>query len=397
MKRVIITTIITALLVLAVFSVVYSVWEERPGASGTLKVGFIYENDESTPYTYNFMLAQYALERQYPGKVQVLTRSNVRQTETLEPAQELVRQGCGLIFCNNYSDQFLEAARAYPDVQFCQTSYNSGEHGDLPENYHTFNGAIYEGRYVSGIAAGIKLRDWIDSRVIAPEEAVVGYVGAMPTAEVISGYTAFLLGVRSVAPEATMRVRYTGTWSSFKRERACAAALIDEGCVVIAQHTDTIGPAMACEMAAAEHRVIHVGYNQDMSDIAPATSLVSTRVNYAPYVIGAAEAVMEGAAIEERVGGRAHGNDICAGFDLNWVQILELNKQLAVYGTQEKLDRAVEALKKGALEVFKGDYTGVNPNDPADTWDLRTPFRENAQSSWPTFGYVLSDVITVEE
>ena len=396
MKRVYITTIVTSLLVLGLFAALTSVWDKAPGVEH-ITVGFIYENDESTPYTYNFTLAQEALERELQGKVRVHAISNVPDSEMTEPVEELVRLGCDIIFTNNYSDQFIQVAREHPTVVFCQNSYNAGEHQDCPENYHTFNGEIYQGRYVSGIAAGMKLRDMIDTGLLAADQALVGYVGAYPTVEVISGYTAFLLGVRSVAPEATMRVRYTGAWSSYSREKASARALIDEGCVVIAQHTDTIGPAMACEEAGQTHRVYHVGYNQDMTDIAPATSLVSTCVNWTPYVVGAVKAVMAGEPIESYVEGRAHGNDISAGFDQGWVEMLDLNRQIVANGTEERMKKAIDALRRGTLEVFKGNYVGVNPADPADTIDLSQGFRENEKNSWPTFHYVLKDVVTVEE
>lgn len=395
MKRVYITTIVAALLVLAVFSVVHSFWDGADGLD-TLRVGFIYDNDESTPYTYNFMLAARALEKEYPDRVKLYSHSNVSDANALEPVQEMVAQGCQIIFTNNYSDEIVEAARQYPNVLFCQNGYYSGSHEDNPDNYHTFNGAIYQGRYVTGVAAGMKLRDMIDSGVISADEALVGYVGAFQSVEIISGYTAFLLGVRSVAPEATMRVRYTGTWNSYSREKAAAKALIEEGCVVIAQHTDTIGPAVACEEASGARHVFHVGYNQNMIDIAPATSLISTRVNWTPYVLGAVEAVLSGKEIEKSLPGSAHGNDIGAGLDQGWVEVLELNRQIAAYGTQERLDKTIEALKKGTLEVFKGNYIGVNPDDPTDTIDLSQGFKENEATSWPTFKYVLQDVITVE-
>ncbi len=396
MKRVIITTFVTALLLLAVFSWVYSVWDGPVGLD-TLKVGFIYDNDESTPYTYNFMLAQRALEKELGDQVTVYTRSNVSDKDALEPAQELVELGCAVVFTNNYSADIVEAARQYPKVQFCQNGFYSGEHVNVPDNYHTFNGTIYQGRYVTGVAAGMKLKDMIDNGAIAPEEALVGYVGAFSSTEVISGYTAFILGVRSVVPGAVLRVRYTGTWSSYSREKAAAKALIEEGCVVIAQHTDTIGPAVACEEAYATRRVYHVGYNQNMVDIAPNTSLISTRVNWTPYVLGATRAVLEGREIEKSVGGSVHGNDVSAGLDQGWVDVLELNRQIAAYGTEERLAKTVEALRKGTLEVFKGAYTGVNPDDPLDKVDLSLGYRENESTSWPTFHYVLDGVVTVEE
>lgn len=396
MKRVYITTIVTALLVVAAFSMVYSVWDSAVRVDA-LKVGFIYENDESTPYTYNFMLAQEALEARLPDRVKIYVHTNVPEDESEAPLHALVQDGCSIIFTNNYSDQIVEAARQYPDVQFCQTSYNAANHDDCPDNYHTFNGAIYQARYACGIAAGLKLRDMIDNRVVDASGALVGYVGAYPSVEVISGYTAFLLGVRSVVPEATMRVRYTHAWSSYNREKDCTRALIDEGCVVICQHTDTIGPAMACEEAKGSRPVIHVGYNQSMVDIAPSTSLISTRVNWTPYVVGAVEALLEGREIEKSIPGDVFGNDMCAGFDHNWVELTELNRQLAPYDAEEKLAKAVDALRRGTLEVFKGNYIGVDPDDPSDTVDLSRGYRENANSSWPTFHYLLKDVITVEE
>ena len=395
MKRVYIITILVSILVLLFFGTVYSAWNGGSGADG-VKVGFIYENDESTPYTYNFALAQSALEREFQDRVQILARSNVPENETEEPLRELIREGCEIIFVNNYSEQVKAIAPEFPDIQFCQGSFSSGGQGEAPDNYHTFNAQIYQGRYVSGIAAGMKLRDLIDSHTISADKALVGYVGAYPTSEVVSGYTAFLLGVRSVAPEATMRVRYPNAWSSYSREKACAQALIDEGCIVISQHTDTIGPAMACEEAAAEKMVFHVGYNQSMVDVAPTTSLISTRVNWVPYITGAVEAILEQKPIEKHVDGSVNGNDISAGFDLGWVQILELNKHIAVYGTEERLERAIEALQRGSLEVFRGDYIGVNPEDETDTYDLNQGYRENEKTSWPTFNYILKDVITVE-
>lgn len=396
MKRVYITTIVTALLVVAAFSMMYSVWDVRARLDA-LKVGFIYENDESTPYTYNFMLAQEALEARLPDRVRIYAHTNVPEDESAEPLHALVQDGCSIIFTNNYSPQVVEAARQNPNVQFCQTSFNTANHDDCPPNYHTFNGAIYQARYVSGIAAGLKLRELIDNRVIDAGEALVGYIGAYPSVEVISGFTAFLLGVRSVAPEATMRVRYTYAWSSYSREKDSARALIDEGCVVIAQHTDTIGPAMACEEAKGSRPLVHVGYNQSMVDIAPSTSLIGTRVNWVPYVVGAVEALLEGREIEKSVPGAAFGNDMCAGFDYGWVEMTELNRQLAPYGVEEKLNKAIDALRRGTLEVFRGNYTGVDPDDPNDTIDLNQGYRENADCSWPTFHYLLKDVIAVEE
>ena len=393
MKRYYLITLGICLLVLLAGSFAYGIWDRAP-ILDKLKVGFIYENDESTPYTYNFFLAEQALRREYGERVEIISRSNVRETETEEPLRELVDRGCQLIFINSYSEQVEKVAAECPKVQFCQVSFLPSPSDDTPENYHTFKGKAYQCRYVSGIVAGMKLREMIDQGVIQPSEAVVGYVGAYGTEEVISGFTAFLLGVRSVVPEATMRVRYTGTWSSYALEKACAAALIDEGCVLISQHTDTIGPAMACEETTK--KVYHVGYNQSMLNAAPDASLISARINWTPYITGAVGALLSSKPIEKYVDAAANGRDMSAGFEKNWVEMLELNKPIAAEGTQARIDQAIEAFRKNQIEVFKGNYTGVNPKNPADTIDLSQGYTENQNSSSPSFHYILRDIITVD-
>ena len=395
MKKYYITTLLVSLAVLLAFSFVYDAWTPQ-AADETLKVGFIYENDGSTPFTYSFMLAQEALERLYPDQVHILSRSNVRASETKEPLRELVKKGCGIIFVNNDSTQVREMAREYPKVTFCQISVGSDASSADPANYHTFSGEIYQGRYVCGVAAGMKLKQLMDNGVIGADKALVGFVGAFPTAEVISGYTAFLLGVRSVVPNATMKVRYTNTWSSYTKEKAAAEALIREGCAVIAQHTNTTGPAVACEEASAFLTVVHVGYNQSMIDLAPSVSLLSTRINWTPYVTGAVSAMLAHKPIEKTVDGKAHGNDMSAGLDKNWVEILELNQSIAAEGTAEKIVQLTEAFHKGGVSVFKGNYTGTNPENPADTIDLNKGYIENEKSSAPSFHYVLDGVIEIE-
>ncbi|MBR6028596.1 MAG: BMP family ABC transporter substrate-binding protein [Clostridia bacterium] len=397
MKRVYLTTILTCAVILALFFGYF--YLVNPFAvRDEIVVGFIYNNDDSTPYSYNFSLAQDALEKQYGGQVQILTCSNVIEEETEEPLRDLVRRGCNIVFINTYSDQVAQVAREFPEVTFCQVSYTDQMPAGLPDNYHTFKGEAYQARYVSGIAAGMKLRELIDQKLITADQARVGFVAAFPTAEVISGYTAFLMGVRSVAPEATMRVKYTGTWSSYTLEKSCARQLIEEGCLVISQHCDTIGPALACEEAVQERYVYHVSYNQSMSDVAPLTSLISCRIDWVPYITGAVQAVMTHQPIEKVVVGTLHGErDMSAGFEQGWVLVEDLNQQLAAYGTQERMNRAIEQFRKGRRDfVFKGSYIGVDPDNPARTVDLSQGFIENERASSPSFRYVLRDVIIIE-
>ena len=396
MKKIFLPTVIICVLVLAALSFITGFWDNAPKINVT-RVGFVYSEDESTPYTANFVKAQRALEDEYGDRVQVMVKSNVLNRESEQPMRELIRGGARILFINMDTDIPITLAREFPDVQFCQVSLPSISMEGTPENYHTFNGEIYQARYISGIAAGMKLRQLLDSGALLPQDALVGYIGANASTEVVSGYTAFLLGVRSVAPEATMRVRYTGSWSNYAAEKEQTRELIDEGCVIIAQHVNTTAPAVACEEAvSAGKTVYHVGYHQSMMDIAPSCALVSIRTNWAPYVIQAVRAVMSGTAIENTVEAHEHGRDLSAGFESGWVELMELNKFIAAEGTQEKIDNAIEGLKKGKIRVFSGNYTGVNPLNASDTIDLNEGFTENQYSSNPSFGYILKDCITVE-
>ena len=395
-KHFIITVIFCALVLLAA-SLITGFWADKPKNS-VIRVGFVYSEDESTPYTANFVKAQRALEEEYGSKVEILSKSNVPSRECEQPMRDLIRAGCRILFINMDTDIPISLAREFPEVQFCQVSLPTISLDGTTPNYHTFNGEIYQARYVSGIAAGMKLRQLLDSGAILPQDALIGYVGANSSTEVISGYTAFLLGVRSVAPEASMRVRYTGSWGNYNEEKVQTRNLIDEGCVIIAQHVNTTAPAAVCEEATAEgRRVYHVGYHQSMMDVAPTSSLVSIRTNWEPYIIQAVKAVMEDQVIEKVVEAHAHGNDLSAGFESGWVELLELNRFIAAEGTEEKVNKAIENMKKGKINVFSGSYIGVNPLNPADTIDLSKGYTENENSSNPSFGYILRDYITVED
>ena len=396
MKRIYITTVATCAVILAAFLCFFKLLNLN-GGKEHLTVGFIYDNDESTPYTYNFSLAKDAVEREYMDRVDILTCSNVLDDEMEEPLRELAGKGCDIMFFNGYSDLVMKLAPEYPDIQFCQTSYMDMSGQSVPDNYHTFKGEAYQGRYVSGIAAGMKMKEMIDEGIITEDQAKVGFVAAFSTPEVISGYTAFLLGVRSVVPQAVMSVKYTQTWSSYALEKSSAEELINEGCVIISQHTDTIGPAIACEEALESRQVYFVGNNQSMSEVAPGSSLVTSRVCWEPYVLAAVDAVMNDKSIESVVTGRIHASDASAGFESGWVEIEDLNLQVAAPGTEEAMNKTIEQFKRGNTDfVFKGDYVGVDPDDPSDKIDLKGGYRENENTSYPTFHYILSDVITIE-
>ena len=398
MKRVYVVTICSALAVLLVafglHKIVFGEEIER-----TIKVGFVYVGDASTAYTYNFMKAQFAIETEYGESAEVIAKYNVAEGYEKTALQELVDAGCELIFTTSYGygEQTKEFARLHPEVQFCQATCSNANQEPVLNNYHNFMGEIYQGRYISGVVAGMKLQELIENGVITKEQAKVGYVGAYPYAEVISGYTAFFMGVRSIVPEAEMTVKYTNTWSSYTEEKECAKELIADGCVVISQHSDTTGPAVACEETDKSQAVYHVGYNQSMMDVAPSTYLTGSKINWKPYILSAVQAVLEEKDIEKSIEGNINGRDVSAGFDKEWVQMLELNRIVAAEGTQEKVDELIEEFRQGKIQVFKGDYIGVNPYDETDVYDLNTGYHENENCSAPTFHYILKDVITIAE
>lgn len=386
-----------AMLIVIAFCINFFVCDKDTGR--TLKAGFVYVGDASTAYTNNFVKAQETIEKQYSGQVETISEYNVSEENIEDALKRLVTAGCGIVFTTSYGygEKTKEFAENYPGVQFCQATCSNANEEPVLSNYHTFMGSIYQGRYISGVVAGMKLKELIEEGKITKEQAKAGYVGAYPYAEVISGYTSFFLGIRSVVPEATMTVRYTNTWGNHLLEKKCAKKLINEGCVIISQHSDTSGPAAACEETDQSKVVYYVSYNESMADIAPTTYLTGSRINWTVYMAEAVGAVLSGKDIEKCVRGNINGNDAGAGFENGWVSMLGINEFTAAAGTKEMADRLINEFKNNNIQVFKGEYTGVNPDNPSDTIDLRKGFDENSKSSAPVFNYILDDVITIKQ
>ncbi len=397
-KRLIGWVLLAAVLCVAVFSGYYRYSSGREQEREHVNVGFILIGDESTSYSANFIKAIDALVMQYGERISVNVMSNVTDEDADRAIRELCDMGCDIVFTNSYDYQFAAKAIAaeYPDVQFCQATGDNANTEPVLSNYHTFMGEIYQGRYVSGLVAGLKLQEMIDSGIITEEEAWIGHVGAYPYAEVISGYTSFLLGVRQTCPAARMRVRYVNAWTNYALEKRAAEDLIEEGCVIIFQATDTIGPAVACENADTGRPVYNIGYNLDVIDIAPSTALTGCRIDWAPYISGAVGAVLENRRIEDAIPGHVHGNDIGAGFEQGWVKMLQLNTAIAPEGAEGLIERSISDLAAGKAHVFRGDYFGVDPFDASNVWDLNTEYPENSEASAPSFNYVLKDIIIIE-
>lgn len=361
-----------------------------------IKAGFLYVGDAGNAYTNNFLKAQTVIEETFSENVETLPLFNIQEGDEAEALEELIENGCDIIFGTSYGyeETFKEFARQNPGIEFCMAAGDNAQTEPV-SNYHTFMGHVYEGRYISGLAAGMKLRELINEGVIGPEEAKIGYVGAFQFAEVISGYTAFFLGVRSVCPEATMKVVYTNSWSDYTTEKRTAEQLLNEGCILISQHSDTKGPAVACENYQSDRPVLHVGYNKNMKNVAPTTSLTGCRVNWEPYMVEAVRAVLEDRKIESvfEHGITVNGNDVGAGISMGWVSMLEINELLAAEGTDQAVRDCIDGFKHGKIHVFSGDYRGVNLYDENDIIDLsQAEYRENAGSSAPGFCYLIEDI-----
>lgn len=397
MKRIYGITLLSALVVIIIaFALHYALNDKREDRM--IKVGFVYVGDASTSYTNNFIKAQKAIEKKYDGQVETIAKYNVVDEDIEMALQELIDERCNLIFTTSYGygKKTKEYAAMHPDIEFCQATCSNANEEPLLDNYHTFMGTIYQGRYVSGVVAGMKLKELIDNGNISPEQAKIGYVGAFPFAEVISGYTAFFLGVRSIVPNAEMMVEYTNTWSNYYLEKESAKRLIDRGCVIISQHSDTSGPAAACEETDSSQVVYYVSYNESMKDVAPTTYLTGSRINWEPYITAAVGAVLSEKDIEKCVKGNVNQNDIGSGFEEDWVRMLEINELVVAEGTQEKVDELINGFKQNRIVVFQGDYKGINPYDDSDIIDLKEGYYENKYSSAPAFNYVLQDIVIIE-
>lgn len=307
-----------------------------------IKVGFIFLHDENSTYDKNFIDAATAAKEALGLKdEQVMFKTNIPETaECYEAAADLVDAGCNIIFADSFGheDFMIQAAKEFPDVVFCHATGTKAHTENLPNFFNAF-ASIYEGRYLVGYAAGLKINEMIESGDITAEQAKMGYVGAYPYAEVKSGYTSFFLGARAACPSVTMEVKFTNSWFDIAAEKETANALIADGCVLISQHADSEGAPKACEEAG----VPNVAYNLDTRDWGPNTALISSKINWQPYFEHIINAVAEGTEIEQ---------DFCKGLSEDVVQILGLNDAVAAEGTAEKLEEVKAKLIAGEIKVF---------------------------------------------
>lgn len=312
------------------------------GNYSDIKIGLICLHDENSTYDNNFILALKEVRTELGlTDDQVLIKTNIGEDDScLTTAEELVDEGCNIIFADSFGHEtyMMQAAQENPDVQFCHATGTHAHNANIP-NFHNAFASIYEGRFLAGVVAGMKVKEMIDNGDITADKAKIGYVGAFPYAEVKSGYTSFFLGVRYIVPEATMEVTFTNSWFDIALEREAALKLINNGCVLISQHADSEGAPKACE----EKGIPNVAYNINTASIGPNTALVSSRINWAPYYKLAINAVAKG-----------------ENFDADWtgtiatgsVELLEINESVAAEGTAAKVEEVKKAIEAGELQVY---------------------------------------------
>ena len=304
-----------------------------------VKVGFIFLHDENSTYDLNFLNA--AKEACENLGVEYLTKTNIEEGEQCyDAAADLVDAGCNLVFADSFGHEsyMIQAAKEFPEAQFCHATGTQAHTVGL-DNYHNAFASIYEGRFLAGIAAGLKLNAMIEAGQFTAEEAKLGYIGAFPYAEVKSGYTSFFLGARSVCPTATMEVTFTNSWYDEALEKEGAVKLINNGCKLISQHADSMGAPTACEDAG----VPNVSYNGSTVAACPNTFIISSRINWVPYMEYIIRCVADGEAISA---------DWTGTLQTGSVELSELNEGVAAAGTAEKLAEVRAALEAGSLKVF---------------------------------------------
>ena len=310
--------------------------------TATVKVGFITLHDENSTYDLNFInAAKEAIANLGLTDADYILKTNVPEgQECYETAMNLVDEGCNIIFADSFGHEpyMIDAAKAHPEVQFCHSTGNRA-HTEGLANYHNAFASIYEGRYLAGIAAGLKLNEMIEAGKFTADEAKMGYVGAFTYAEVVSGYTSFYLGAKSVCPTVTMDVTFTGSWYDETLEKEGAEKLIQGGCKLISQHADSLGAPTACENAG----VPNVSYNGSTEKACPNTYIISSRINWAPYYEMCIKAVMDGTEIPA---------DWVGTLATNSVVLTDLNTNVAAAGTAEAIAAATEKLEKGEIHVF---------------------------------------------
>ena len=325
---------------------------ELTGDPSSVKVGVILVGDENEGYTYAHIegIQQAAEVLGVPAENIIWKYSVAEDATCYDAAADLADAGCNVVFTNSYGHQTYcqQAAAEFPEVQFVSMTGDTANRAGL-DNFSNAFTKVYESRYVSGVVAGMKIAELLANDALSAENfdengnVKVGYVGAYPYAEVVSGYTAFFLGLRSIVPNVAMEVNYTNSWFDIDKEAAAAEALIAKGCVIIGQHADSTGaPAATQKLLDAGNVCYSVGYNVDMLPTAPTAALTSPTNEWSVFYTELFTKMQNGEEIAA---------DWAEGFDTDAVAITELGSSCAA-GTAEKVAEVIAAIKDGSLKVF---------------------------------------------
>jgi basic membrane protein A len=333
-------------------SVVYAETEVDPN----FKVGIILVGDETEGYSAAHItgLKEAAAEIGLDDS-QIIWKYKVPEDSSCyDSAVDLVGQGCSLIISNSYGhqDYMALAAMEYPDTTFISMT---GDYAAISgcDNFKNAFTNVYESRYVSGVVAGLKLQEILEDGTLTADiqpdsfdadgNVKIGYVGAFSYAEVVSGYTAFYLGVKSVVPNVVMEVKYTNSWFDIDKEGAAAEALVANGAVIVSQHADSTGaPAAVQKLQDAGTICYSVGYNIDMLETAPTAALTSATNNWSVYYKYALETAMAGGTIDA---------DWSQGYAEGAVGITPLGSSCAE-GTADYVADVEAQITDGSLKVF---------------------------------------------
>lgn len=367
-------------------------------------VGMVCIGNEEMAYDRNFYHAADAAKEILAGKgINIewkYTYDHPEGDPVAEDCIEFAEDGAIAVFLNSYGmeNAMLSVAADYPDTVFAALTNEGSKSDDLDNTVNAFP-SIYEGRYLAGVAAGMKLNEMIDNGEITEDEAVLGYVGAYTYAEVVSGYTAFYLGAKSVCDSATMLVEFIGSWGDPAMEATTAQDLIDRGAVVVSQHSDSTTPATTCQ----QNGVYHIGYNIAMDDVAPEASIVSSKIDWTNYFVYVIETLVNGGTVDQDYMGH--------GLKDGDVVLTAVNENIAAAGTDEAIETAANAIKDGSLHVFDtskftvdgqtvteamidmdADFTPDNTNAISDGY-----YHESFYKSAPAFDLRIDGITLVNE
>ncbi len=365
------------------------------GKDDVIKIGFICLHDENSTYDLNFINAvEEAKTNLGLTDDQIIIKTNIPEgSECYDAAADLVDQGCDIVFANSFGHEtfMIQAAKEFPDVQFCHAT-GTKAHTEGLDNYHNAFASIYEGRYLAGVAAGLKLNEMIEAGKFTAEEAKMGYVGAFTYAEVISGYTSFYLGAKSVCPTVTMDVQFTGSWYEPTFEKEAAELLISKGAKLVSQHADSMGAPSTCEKAG----VPNVSYNGSTQEACPNTFIVSSRINWAPYYEYIYNCVKNGEEIAA---------DWTGTIATNSVLLTDVNEAVAAKDTVAKLEAVKAELIAGTRKVFDTATFTIENGKKLDTYKFEEntevvengAFNESKFQSAPYFDLAIDGITRLNE